>query len=647
MNIKKMTAVIMAALVIASFSGCGTPKNSSSDSGTPVTLLDTSDMFSSRDIESGYEESECTIIKLNGTSASIDGEGATAKKGTVKVDSEGTYLISGTLDDGIIVVDADSSDKIRLILNGVTIRSSTGAAIYVKQADKVFITLAKGTENTLSNTTDSEMADNVDAVVFSKDDLTVNGEGSLTVTANSGHAIVCKDDLVISGGKYSITSEKKALDANDSIRIAGGTFNIDAGTDALHAENDDASLGYIYIADGIFHITSGTDGLDASGVIQIDNGTLHIKTGGGSANASTKKDGGFNGDWGSWGGRGKHMSLGEDDAKTITKLSASSDQSEASNAPKSGAASTDSSSAKGLKSDSSVAVNNGTVTIDSSDDAIHSDNQVTIANGNVQITSGDDGIHADSALKISGGTVNIAKSYEGLEGMTIDISGGNVSVTASDDGLNAAGGNDQSSMNGRPGQNKFAAQEGVCISVSGGVVNVNSVGDGIDSNGDVKISGGEVYVSGAADNGNAALDFNGEATITGGVFIAAGMSGMAQNFGSASTQGAMMINVESQSGGSTITLKNSSGKTLATFTPEKNYNNVVISTPDVEKGSTYTVSTGSVNTNVTMDSLIYGSGGGMGGMGGGRMGGDFPDGNMPGGNMPGGQNGGHRGGPRG
>ena len=228
MNIKKMTAVIMAALVIASFSGCGTPKNSSSDSGTPVTLLDTSDMFSSRDIESGYEESECTIIKLNGTSASIDGEGATAKKGTVKVDSEGTYLISGTLDDGIIVVDADSSDKIRLILNGVTIRSSTGAAIYVKQADKVFITLAKGTENTLSNTTDSEMADNVDAVVFSKDDLTVNGEGSLTVTANSGHAIVCKDDLVISGGKYSITSQKKALDANDSIRIAGGTFDIDA-----------------------------------------------------------------------------------------------------------------------------------------------------------------------------------------------------------------------------------------------------------------------------------------------------------------------------------------------------------------------------------------------------------------------------------
>ena len=162
---------------------------------------------------------------------------------------------------------------------------------------------------------------------------------------------------------------------------------------------------------------------------------------------------------------------------------------------------------------------------------------------------------------------------------------------------------------------------------------VNASGDGIDSNGDVTVSGGETYVSGSTGNGNAALDYNGEATVTGGVFIAAGMSGMAQNFGSASTQGAMMINVDAQQGGSEIILKDSSGKTLASFTPEKSYNNVVISTPDVKKGSTYTVSAGSANTSIKMDSLIYGEGGGMGGgMGRGRMDG----GNPPGGNAPGG-----------
>lgn len=639
MKFKKITAVIMAALVIASFSGCGSGKGGDDTSSEPVKLLDTSDMFSSRDIESGYDESECTVIKLSGTKASVKGEGASVKNSTVTIQSEGTYLISGSLDDGSIVIDADSGDKVRLILDGVSINSSTGAAINVRRADKVFITLAKGSENVLANTADSKITDDVDAVIFSKDDLTINGEGTLTVTANAGHAVVSKDDLVISGGTYAITSEKKALDANDSIRIAGGSFTIDSGTDALHAENDDAAKGYIYIADGTFSITAGTDGMDASGVIQIDNGTFDIKTGGGSANASTKKGGERNGDWGNWGGRGRKMSGSESEKAAVTDLSTASSNAKSASTAKSGGSSTESSSAKALKSDSSVAINNGTLNIDSSDDAIHSDNQATVSGGSIQISSGDDGIHAGSSLRISGGTIHIVKSYEGLEGMTVEISGGDISVVASDDGINAAGGNDQSSMNGRPGQNQFASQEGVYIRISGGKVSVSSSGDGIDSNGDVTVSGGEIYVSGSTDNGNAALDFNGEATITGGTFIAAGMSGMAQNFGSSSTQGAMMVNVENQQGGSEITLKSSSGKTLASFTPEKAYNNIVISTPDVKKGSTYTVTAGSASTSVQMDSLIYGSGGGMGGFGGrGQM-----NGGAPGGNAPGGRKGGRRG----
>ena len=606
----------------ASFSACSKGSGNNTTSSEPVRLLDSSDMFSSRDIESGYDESECTVITLNGTSATVKGDGASVKGTTVTVTSEGDYLITGRLNGGSVVVDADKSDKVRLILKDVSITSAGCAAIVVRQADKVFITLAKGSENILSNAENATVSDDADAVIFSKDDLTLNGEGRLTVDAKTGHAVVGKDDLVISGGSYTVTSEKKALDANDSIRIAGGTFHLDAGTDALHCENEDSSKGYIYIADGTFSITAGTDGMDASGVIQIDNGAFSIKTGGGSANASTKKGGGFNGNWGNWGGRGRRMSFSESDSAEAAKPAAVS-----------GAGNSDSgsSSAKGLKSDSSVAVNNGTLTIDSSDDAIHSDAQVTVADGAVTISSGDDGIHAGSSLKISGGSVTVSKSYEGLEGMTIDISGGTVSVTASDDGLNAAGGNDQSSMNARPGQNKFAAQEGVYINISGGKVTVNAAGDGIDSNGDVTVSGGEVYVSGAADNGNAALDFNGNAAITGGTFIAAGMSGMAQNFGSGSTQGSMLVNVNSRQGGSEIVLKDSSGRTLASFTPPKGYNSVVVSTPDVKQGSTYTLMTGSDSTGVKMDSLLYGSGGGMGG------------GNPPGGNPPGGGRGGRRG----
>lgn len=625
MNIRKITAVIMAALIIASFSACGSDKTSNNSTSEPVKLLDTAEMFSSKDIETGYDESECTVITLTGNSASIKGKGASVKGSVITISSEGDYIISGKLDSGCITIDADKSDKIRLILRGVNITSSTCAAINVIQADKVFITLDKGSENTISNVSGANAEDDADAAIFSKDDLTINGQGKLTVTANTGHGIVSKDDLVITGGSYSITSEKKALDANDSLRIAGGSFTIDSGTDALHCENNDTAKGYIYIADGSFSITAGTDGMDASGIIQIDNGSFTIATGGGSSNASTKKGGEVNGGWGNWGGRGRHMSTTDSDASQITKLSTAS-----------GAGSTsDSSSAKGIKSDSSVVINNGAVTIDSSDDAVHSDDGVIIADGAIEIASGDDGIHAGSNLSISGGSINISKSYEGLEGKTVDISGGTVSVTASDDGINAAGGNDQSSMNGRPGQNQFAAQEGVFINISGGNVTVNSSGDGIDSNGDVTVSGGETYVSGATDNGNAALDFNGEAAITGGIFIAAGMSGMAQNFGSSSTQGSILVNVDQQAGGSEIILKDSNGKKLASFKPEKAFNSVVISTPEIKQGKTYTLTTGSASTSIKMDSLLYGSGGGMGGPGG-NMGG-------PGGGM-GGSGGGRKGG---
>lgn len=550
MKFKKGIAAIMAALIIASLAGCGTDGEGKNTSSEPVRLLDTSEMFSGRDIENGYDESECTVITLTGDSAKVSGEGATVKGSTVTINAEGEYLISGKLDNGCLIIDADSKDKIRLILNGAEISSKTCAAVSVRQADKVFITLAKGSENTLSNAAGSKSEDEADAVIFSKDDLTINGEGKLTVTANTGHGIVSKDDLVITGGSFTLT------------------------------------------------------------------------TGDGSANASTGKGGKINRDWGNWGGRGGRRTPSGGSSAETSKTSAGSGS--------------ESSSAKGLKSDSSIAVNNGSITIDSSDDAIHSDGQVTVADGSIAITSGDDGIHAGSSLQISGGTVNVSKSYEGLEGMTIDISGGDVSVTASDDGLNAAGGNDGSSVNGRPGQNQFAAQEGVYIRISGGKVTVNASGDGIDSDGDVTVSGGETYVSGSTCNGNAALDYNGEATVTGGVFIAAGMSGMAQNFGSKSTQGAMLVNVENQKADSKITLKDSDGKTLAAYQPPKSYNSIVVSTPDIRQGKTYTLTAGSAKVEVKMDSLLYGSGGGMGG---GRMpGGDFQGGDFPGGgNSPGGR----------
>ena len=168
------------------------------------------------------------------------------------------------------------------------------------------------------------------------------------------------------------------------------------------------------------------------------------------------------------------------------------------------------------------------------------------------------------------------------------------------------------------------------IRISGGVVTVNASGDGIDSNGDIEVTGGELYISGPTSNGDGTIDCDGSATITGGIVVAAGSTGMAENFGTASTQGSILVNL-SGSAGQTITLKDSDGNILASFTPAKAFGCVVVSAPGVAQGGTYTIAAGGASTTVTMESLIYGSGmGGFGGMGGG-MGGP---GNMGGGQQP-------------
>ena len=174
------------------------------------------------------------------------------------------------------------------MLNGATIASSTSAAIYVRSADKVFLTTATGTDNTLSNGGEYIAIDdnNIDAVVFSKADLTLNGAGTLTVNAAAGHGVVSKDDLVLTSGTYAITAASHGLSGKDSVRIANGTYTIASGKDGIHAENeDDISLGYLYIAGGAFAIDADGDGLSASSYLLIDGGTFDILAGGGAANA--------------------------------------------------------------------------------------------------------------------------------------------------------------------------------------------------------------------------------------------------------------------------------------------------------------------------------------------------------------------------
>lgn len=513
--------LLTGALVL---SGCSKTNNSNETSSGSTSTdssaqgIDVSNMFSDRDKEIGYDEENSTVIKLSDDSTTCDSDAVQISGNTVTIIDEGTYILSGTLTDGMVIVDAEDTDKVQLVLDGVDITSAESAAIYVREADKVFITTASDSQNTLTNGGTYTAIDdnNIDAAIFSKSDLTLNGAGSLTITAKAGHGVVSKDDLVLTSRTYQIDAASHGLSGKDSVRIASGSYTIVSGKDGIHAENaDDTSLGFVYLADGTFDITSDGDGISAGNWLQADGGVYTVKAGGGSENVQ-KSDG----EW--------QFGPGQQTESTDTTEE-------------------DTVSMKAIKAAGELILKGGKYSLDSADDTIHSNANITISDGEFTLASGDDGIHADSATTISGGTIDITESYEGIEGLSIDI------------------------------------------------------------------TGGETYVSGPTNDGNSALDYNGTGTVTGGIFIAAGSSGMAENFGDSSTQGVMMVTVNSQAAGSAVSLSDSSGNELVSWTPEKEYTSVIISCPEITTGQEYTLTTGSDTTQITMDSIAYGSGSGMGG----------------------------------
>lgn len=568
--------------------GCGQSGDDTVDNsdaaGSGIAL---SDMFTDRDFEIGYDESESVAIRLNGDTASCDSNAVEISGSTVTITDEGTYILSGALDDGMVIVNAEKTDKLQIVLDNVSIHSESSAALYILQADKVFLTMATDSVNTLSNggTFTAIDENNIDAVIFSREDLTLNGNGSMTIESPAGHGIVSKDDLVLTSGTYEITASSHGLSGKDSVRIAAGSFTIASGKDGVHAENtDDASSGFLYIAGGTYQIEAEGDGLSAESTLQIEDGSFTIQTGGGSANAVTTQSNDMRG--GFFGPEMESSTSSEDTVST-----------------------------KGVKASGDLTLNGGTFSIDSMDDAFHSNANLTVNGGSYEIATGDDGFHADEQMVIHTGDINITESYEGIEGLSVEISGGNISLVASDDGINAAGGNDQSGMNGPWGVDHFSAGSDDCfIHISGGTLYIQASGDGIDSNGSLTISGGETCVSGPTNGADGALDCESEATITGGIFVAVGSSQMAQNFGSASTQGAIMVSVGSQQAGSVIALADSAGQTLLSWTADKAFDSVLMSCPEIVQGSTYTLTVDGSSTEITMDSLLYSAGGGIGGM---------------------------------
>ena len=506
MKRKKYKNTAIALCTLLALAGCGAqasgeassvpdPSPSQEAAVTTASTIDTATIFSDRDLEGTYDESAVIAIQLSGDSAACDSDAVTIEGSRITIGAEGVYVLSGTLADGQIVVNAGETDKVQLVLAGADITSSTSAAIYALEADKVFVTLAEGTENTLTNGGAYVAIDdnNIDAVIFAKTDLTLNGSGSLTVNAQAGHGVVSKDDLVITGGSYTITAASHGLSGKDSIAIADGAFSITSGKDGIHAENtDDLSLGTLYITNGSYTITAQGDAVSAQGALQIDGGTFDLYTGEGSASVDMTTS-----DVSQMGG-----SRGGMDAQTEVTATATEE---------------DTVSQKGIKGESTFTINGGVFTIDSADDCLHAGGAMTLAAGEFTLSSGDDAVHCDDALTIQSGAFTIPYCYEGIEGLSITIEDGTFDITSSDDGLNAAGGTDSSGFGGFGGQpqDTFTADSDSFITINGGTFTIVSSGDCIDSNGALTINGGTLDLT-CNGSGNTTMDCDGTYANNGG-----------------------------------------------------------------------------------------------------------------------------------
>ena len=446
---------------------------------------------------SDYTTANATLVTLTDSSATAKGKytGYEIDGTDVSITAAGTYVFSGDCDHGSITVKKGVTG-VTIVLNGLTLTNDDSAAITLNKTAEASLIAAAGTTNTVADTEGSS-DENAAVKVKSGAALAIGGTGTLTVDGNAKNGIKGAADAVITVAevKLNINAADDGLSCDDELNITGGTLSITAGGDAVKAspdtgdtENPDTtSLGNVTISGGTLTLNAAEDGVQADGDLTISGGTFDVTANGGHTTALTD----------------------------------------------------DSASCKGFKAGGALTVTGGTLTVDSADDALHAGTDVTISGGTLTLATGDDGVHADNDLVIgtkgvsstSTPRINITASYEGLEGTTVTVYSGDIDVVASDDGVNAA----SSTLGER--SDKYA------ISIAGGDLYIDAGSDGLDSNNDINITGGKVEVYGADAMMDAAIDYDGTFTLSGGTLFGAGMEP------SAGTQAYIAVGETSPSGG--------------------------------------------------------------------------------------------------
>jgi trimeric autotransporter adhesin len=603
-------------------------------------------------------------ITLNGSTITSDSSVAVVEGSKVTINSPGTYNISGTLNDGQLIVNAVSAGTVRLIFNDINIKCTTSAPVYIKNAEKVVVVLQDNTSNIISDGASyiQNSNDEPSAAVFSKSYLSFSGKGQLTVTANFNDGISTRDGLIIKSGKISVTAPGDGIRGKDYVIVRDCNITINSGKDGLKSDNDgDSKYGYVLIEAGTFNITSKEDCIHAVTTANLGSGTFVLNAIGEASLVSsgsgydpslssgiscrgkvTTNGSNFTIKATGKGGKG----ITSDNNITITGGTVNISTTGAAATYKNSSGTTDSYSAscisaggdlslisgsitasstgvagKGIKADGKILIGDQTNSPEinitttgaklivsgsgnsanyTSGKAIKAVGAVTINNGNITISSADDGIKSETSITIDNATVSVTKSVEGMEAPLITVNSGNVSIAASDDGFNATKG-----LTAGGGE----SNDGSYLILNGGSVVVNvSGGDGLDSNGNITITGGTVAVHGPQSQPEVGMDYNGTCNVTGGLIVISGTnSNMTQAPGTGSSQYSLKIVSTSSLAASTLFhIQDAAGADLMTFKPVRSYYSVVFSSPSLKSGATYSVYTGGTSTGTSSGGIYSG-----------------------------------------